>query len=176
MGILLLLGGAVGFGFFLIFLIGATAPKPQPLDLKASSGGSPLVELDAEQLGKVVAVLLDKMGLELDSAKGGNGGIVEIMAVNPAPITGGKILVHCIPAPPQSGRIDGPAVLKFIRSVRSAYVSKGLLFTTGEITPDGRLDAEDAPIELFDRDQLGKLVTEHIGELDDETLARLNRG
>jgi len=170
MGVIFLLGGAVMFGFFLIFLIGATAPKPQPIDLKQASGGSRLVELDAVQLGKVVAVLLDKMGLELDSAKGGKGGILEIIAINPTPVTGGKILVHCIPAPPETGRVDGPAVLKFIRAVRSAYVSKGLMFTTGEITPDGRLDAEDAPVELFDRDQLAVLIDEHLGTFDPAAL------
>lgn len=163
MAVLVLLFGSVGLGFFLIFLIGATSPPAPHIDLHEQSGGSPLVDLDAEQLGKVVAVLLDKMGLELDRASGGKDGVLEIRAINPTPITGGSILVHCLPAPPETGRVDGLMVNRFLRAVRSAYVSKGLLFTSGTFTPDARLEAEDAPIELFDREQMQKLIDEHIG-------------
>jgi len=173
MGVFVLFFAAIGVGFLLILLIGFTSPKRAPLDLRASSGGSPLVELDAEQLGKVVSVLLDKMGLELDRAAGGRGGILEIHAENPTPVTGGKVLVHCIPAPTDTGRVDGPMVGTFIRAVRSAYVSKGLLFTTGDISADGRLEAEDAPVELFDRVQLTRLIEQHIGPIDSDALRRI---
>ena len=135
------------------------------MDLRRASGGSPLVELDAEQLGKVVSALLAKMGLELERASGGQGGILEILARNPTPITGGAILVHCIPAPPETGNVDGPMVGRFLRAVRSAYVTKDLLFTTGEFTADARREAEDAPIELFDRAALSSLIAQHLGEI-----------
>jgi restriction endonuclease Mrr len=169
--VLFLLFGSVGLGFALIFLIGLTAPKKPKLDLIAASGGSPLVELDAEQLGKVVALLLAKMGLELDRASGGPGSdLLEIVAKNPAPVTGGTVLIHCIPAPSTTGTVDGPMVGKFIRAVRTAYVSKGLLFTTGTFTSEARLEAEDTPIELFDRDQLSQMIDQHLGGLRPEML------
>jgi restriction system protein len=172
--VILLMFGAVMVGFLLIMLIGATAPRATPPDLHTLSGdASPLLDLDAEALGKVVSVLLDKMGLELDRASGGRGGELEIHAINPTPLTGGKILVHCVPAPEDTGKVNGLRVQQFIRAVRSSYVSKGLLFTTGEITPDGRLEAEDAPVELFDRHQLQKMIDEHLGELSPEDLRRL---
>jgi restriction endonuclease Mrr len=171
MAVLIVLFGAVGLGFALIFLIGISTPKKAPIDLARTSGGSPLVELDAEQLAKLVSLLLHQMGLELDRATGGRGSdVVEIVAKNPTPVTGGTVLVHCIPAPKDTGNVDGPMVGKFLRAVRSAYVSKGLLFTTGKFTADARLEAEDAPIELFDREQLDELVTRHLGGVRVEQL------
>jgi hypothetical protein len=171
MSVIFLFLGAIGFGFLLIFLIAVTAPKPQPIDLRKESNNSPLVELDSEQLGKLVGAILDKMGIEIERIQGGKNEILEIRAINPTPVTGGTFLVHCITAPPATGKLDGPMVGKFIRAMRSAYVSKGLLFTTGTFTPDGRLAAEDAPVELFDREAIKKLVDQYFGK--DEPLPKL---
>jgi hypothetical protein len=167
MSVLLLFFGGIGLGFLLIFLIAVTSPKPAPVDLRAESNNSPLVELDAEELGKLVTAILEKMGLEIERITGGANEIIEIRALNPTPITGGTFFVHCLPAPAETGKIDGPMVGRFIRAMRSAYVSKGLLFTTGTYTPDGRLAAEDAPVELFDRDQILKLVDQYFGDEGD---------
>ena len=166
MEVIFLFLGSIGLGFILILLIAATAPRPAPVDLRAESGNSPLVELDAEQLGKVVSAILEKMGLEIERWQGGPNEILEIRAINPTPVTGGSLLVHCIAAPKETGKIDGPMVGRFIRAMRSAYVGKGLLFTTGTSTPDGRLAAEDAPVELFDRDQIKKMIDQYLGERD----------
>ncbi len=158
MAVLLLFMGSIGLGFLLILLIAVTAPRPPPVDLKRESGGSVLVELSSDQLGDLAAKLLDKMGLEIERMQGGGQETLEIFAVNPAPVTGGKVLIHCIPAPTDTGKVDGRMVGKFIRSVRSAYVSKGLLFTSGTFSADARLEAEDAPVELFDRVQIQKML------------------
>src|SRR5262245_53624823 len=163
MSVIVLFLGAIFLGFGLIFLIAVTAPKPQAIDLRKESNNSPLVELDAEELGKLVIALLDKMGLEIERTQGGKNEVFEIRALNPTPVTGGTFLVHCMPAPETTGKLDGPAVGAFIRATRSAYVSKGLLFTAGTFTPDGRLAAEDAPVELFDRYAIMKLVEKHFG-------------
>ncbi|MCK6549546.1 restriction endonuclease [Myxococcota bacterium] len=171
MSVLILFFGGIGLGFLLILLIAVTSPKPAPVDLRAESNNSPLVELDAEELGKLVVAILEKMGLEIERITGGANEIIEIRALNPTPITGGTFFVHCLPAPP-TGRIDGPMVGRFIRAMRSAYVSKGLLFTTGTFTPDGRLAADDAPVELFDRDQILKLVDQYFGD-EGESLPKL---
>jgi restriction endonuclease Mrr len=160
--ILFVLFGAIGAGFLLILLIAVGSPRPPPIDLKRASGGSPLVELDAEQLGKLVMTLLDHLGLEMDRAQGGKNEIVEIYAINPTPLTGGKVLIHCVLPPPDTGTITGPMIGSFIRAVRSAYVTKGLFFTTGTFTADARLAAEDAPIEIFDRDQLQAMIDRHL--------------
>jgi hypothetical protein len=162
---------AIVLGFGLIFLIAVTAPKPQPIDLRAESNNAPIVELDAEQLGKLVGAILDRMGIEIDRTQGGKNEVFEMRGVNPTPVTGGTFFVHCIPAPPLTGKLDGPAVGAFIRAMRSAYVSKGLLFTSGTFTPDGRLSAEDAPVELFDRYAIMKLVEQYFGQ--DEPLPQL---
>jgi hypothetical protein len=155
--------GAIGLGFVLILLIAITAPKPQPIDLKKESGGSELVDLDADQLGSLVAAILDKMGLEIERIQGGKNEILEIFAINPAPVVGGKVLIHCITAPSLTGKVNGQMIGTFIRAVRSAYVSKGLLFTTGTFTPDAHLEAQDAPIEIFDRNALQKMITDNLG-------------
>jgi len=160
--VLFLFLGAIALGFLLIVLIGITAPKPQPVDLKKESGGSDLVDLDAEQLGTLVAAILDKMGLEIDRMQGGKNEILEIFAINPAPVVGGKVLVHCLTAPQMTGKVNGQMIGTFIRAMRSAYVSKGLLFTTGTFTPDAHLEAQDAPIEIFDRDQIQKMMEQYL--------------
>lgn len=164
MSVIFLFLGALGAGFVLILLIAIGSPRPGAVELGPEASGNPLVGLDSEQLGKLVAALLDRMGLELERISGGPGEILEIRAVNPTPVTGGTLLVHCVVPPAETGRLDGVAVGAFIRAMRSAYVSKGLLFTTGTITPDGRLAAEDTPVELFDRDQIMVLVDRYFGE------------
>ncbi len=162
MAVIFLFLGAIGLGFVLILLIAITAPRPPPVDLKKESGGSELVELDAEQLASLIASILDKMGLEIDRMQGGKNEIIEIYAVNPTPVTGGKVLVHCLTAPTLTGKVNGQMIGTFIRAVRSAYVSKGLLFTTGTFTPDAHLEAQDAPIEIFDRDQIQKMLDQYL--------------
>ncbi|MEE2901627.1 MAG: restriction endonuclease [Myxococcota bacterium] len=164
---------AIIIGFVLIALIGATSPPVEHPDFTSGADHANLFDLSADQLGRIVGLLISKMGLELDRASGGSGGEVEIYAINPTPLTGGKILIHCLPAPSEDGKVNGLRVAQFIRATRSAYVSKGLLFTTGDITPDGRLEAEDSPVELFDRMQLASLIEEHIGELTPELLSEL---
>ena len=57
--------------------------------------------------------------------------------------------------------------------MRSAYVSKGLLFTTGDVPPDARLEGEDAPIEVFDRTQLRDLIEQHLGAVANFHVVRL---
>lgn len=171
MDVIVLFLGAIIIGFGLIFLIAVTSPKPQAIDLRKESNNSPLVELDTEQLGRLVIAILDKMGLEIERTQGGKNEVFEIRAVNPTPVTGGTFLVHCMPAPEATGKLDGPAVGAFIRAMRSAYVSKGLLFTAGTFTPDGRLAAEDAPVELFDRFAIMKMVDDYFGR--EEALPKL---
>ena len=162
MAVVFLFLGAIGLGFVLIVLIAITAPRPPPVDLKKESGGSELVELDAEQLGNLVASILDKMGLEIERMQGGKNEILEIFAVNPTPVTGGKVLVHCLAAPAMTGKVNGQMIGTFIRAMRSAYVSKGLLFTTGTFTPDAHLEAQDAPIEIFDRDAVQRMIDQYL--------------
>src|SRR5262249_21871902 len=110
MEVILLFLGSIGLGFGLIFLIAVTSPKPQPIDLRKESNNSPLVELDAEQLGKLVGAFLDKMGLEIERIQGGKNELLEIRALNPTPVTGGTFLIHCITAPATTGKLDGQAV------------------------------------------------------------------
>jgi hypothetical protein len=166
MDVIFLFLGAIGFGFLLIVLIAITSPRPQRIDYRKEASLSALAHLSSEDLGKVVAAILDKMGLEMDRWTGGPNEVLEIRAINPEPIVGGALLIHCITPKEDTGEVDGPMVGRFLRAVRSAYVSKGLLFTTGLFTPDARLAAEDAPIELFDRDQIGKLLQRYFGTTD----------
>jgi hypothetical protein len=169
--VLVLFFGAILLGFGLIFAIAVSSPPRAPLDFRKEAQQDPLSGLDAEQLGRLVTALLDKMGLEIERSQGGKNEVVEIFATNPAPVTGGSILIHCITAPEDTGRLDGPSVGKFIRAVRSAYVSKGLLFTTGEFAPDARLEAEGAPVELFDRKRIHQMVAQHFEGQDPRSIA-----
>ena len=170
MEVIFLFGGGIGLGFILILLIAISSPARPPLDLRRATNNDPLIELDSEQLGRLVAALLDKMGLEIERSQGGKNEILEIYAVNPTPVTGGSFLIHCIPAPTETGKLDGPSVCTFIRAVRSAYVSKGLLFTTGEFGPDARLEAEGAPVELFDRKRIHQMVEKHFEGQEKQSL------
>jgi len=169
MSVLLLLFAAVALGFILIVLIAVFAPRNAPASsVEEDDDPSPIRALDATDLGKLVSALLEKMGLEIERIQGGKNEILEIRAMNTAPVTGGSLLIHCLAATNVSDCVDGPAVRKFIRSVRSAYVSKGLLFTSGTFTPDAVLEAEDAPIELFDRHRIESLVEEYADGDDDD--------
>lgn len=154
--------GALALGLVIVIFIGVSAPKAAPMSVAPEGGASPLADLSSEELAKVVATLLDRMGIEFERSQGAAHEVIEIYAVNPAPVTGGKILVHCLAPPKDRNVVDGRMVANFVRAVRSAYVSKGLLFTTGVCTPDAWLEAEDAPVEIFDRERLGRLVEEQL--------------
>lgn len=163
MSVLILLFGAVGLGFVLIFLIAAFSPRPDGAGSAAgNSAATALDALNGEQMGVLVAELLGKMGLEVDRVQGGGDEVVEIRAKNPAPVVGGELLVHCVPGQKLPSGLNGPRVGAFVRAVRSAYVTKGLLFTSAELTPDGRREAEDAPVEIFDRTAFQRLLDQHL--------------
>lgn len=170
MSVLFLFGGAIFFGFLLILLIAVGSPPAPTLTPADKTSGEPLLDLDAEQLSQVVAAILDKMGLEIERMQGGANEVIEIFANNPTPVTGGKFLIHIVPVPEDTGRIDGVRTGAFIRAMRSAYVSKGLLFTAATFSPDAYLEAEDTPAELFDRYKITKLLDDYYGDSEEHPL------
>ncbi len=172
MAVVGLLFGAFGFGILLIVLISATSPKIAS-ESRQEAPDSSISSLDAEHFGRLVAALLEKMGLEIERIQGGQNEIIEMAAVNPTPITGGRVLVHCV-ARPEAKTLNGRDVGQFIRATRSAYVEKGLLFTTGVFSSDARLEAEDTPIEIFDHHQIQNMVDQHFLTLADERPSALS--
>ena len=159
MSVLLVFGVAITLGILLIALIAIGSPKRPLMVPDRKEPASLYEELNSVDLAHLVMQAMGRMGIEVDRWQGGPGEVVEIYANNPTPVTGGSVLIHCVAPPADTGMVDGRQIGRFIRATRSAYVNKGLFFTGGRFSPDAHLEADGAPVELFDGKGLEHLLS-----------------
>jgi hypothetical protein len=112
--------------------------------------------LDFEEL---VRMLLERMGFEARLTKASHDGGIDIVAINPAPITGGKVIVQC---KRYRATIGSPVVRDLYGALTDAGASKAILITTSRFSPDARKFAQGKPIDLIDRTQLEDLLRQYM--------------
>ncbi|MFI0895512.1 restriction endonuclease [Streptomyces sp. NPDC020983] len=149
--------------------LAAIRPGRLPEDVGGAAGGSAVVRhggddepdlftmdpLDFEQL---VAELFRAMGMQaVTTVRSGDGG-VDVDALDPAPITGGSIVVqvkryrHTVPP---------TAVRDLYGTVQHAGANKGVLVTTSRFGPTAHTFAHGKPLELVSGEQLVELLHAH---------------
>ncbi|MBI2082956.1 MAG: restriction endonuclease [Deltaproteobacteria bacterium] len=141
MSVFFVIGFGLAFGFFLIFLI-ALSDRKRKIQKLPESFQSPI------QFYRSCLDLIDAMKLELIE-KEEKGNQIDIMAQNPAPITGGLLLIRGLFLSPSSV-VEISQILEFSSMVLQERVTKGIFITTGEFSPELKTVIELAPIEFID--------------------------
>ncbi len=104
-------------GFGLIFLIARFSPNvPRVESLKAGQKLDDRPEITADEFIDVVRDLLEALGLETVFSSAGTGGVFDVTARDPKPLSGGRILLHATPV--LTGQVDAVDVLSFAEGVR----------------------------------------------------------
>jgi restriction system protein len=142
---------AIILGFLVIF---AMKRVPAPLsqeqrDAGLGDGRDPLpLSLSLERFEWLCGRLLQELGLEIERSATAARRQVELMAVNTAPIVGGRYVVHGELL--QAGEVvEAVQVLALIDAVKGEGASKGVLMTNGFFSDEASTAAAGGPIELI---------------------------
>jgi hypothetical protein len=155
----------LALGFIVILLISLTSPREQD----SSEGGDGvsrnlahgwISRLDADQLARLLTMLFSELKYEVEDTRIGDG-VVDLLAVNPTPISGGRIYVRGIAHPPL-GIVGEDEVRGALDTSRAEMAGKALIATGGVFSAEARAAAEGVPLELLDGATLLSLIKKHL--------------
>jgi hypothetical protein len=153
------------FGFFLILVIARYSPNvPRVAGNALREGADDRPEITPDEFADVIASVLSALGLETVFSSIGTGGVVDVTARDPKPLSGGRLLVHASPVL-SHGQIDAADVLNFAESVRGDMGAlKGIFIALAGFTAEARtaVRSSPAPVDLIDGPGLVELVREHV--------------
>lgn len=164
MGIFLVFLLPIVAGFGLIFLMARYSPNvPRIAPLRSGQKVDDRPEITADEFGDLLKDLLEALGLETVFSSAGTGGVIDVTARDPRPLTGGRILLHATPV--LAGQIDAVDVLSFAEGVRADMGAlKGIYIALAGFTDEAHagVHASPAPVDLVDGSGLLELVREHL--------------
>jgi Restriction endonuclease len=157
------------FGYVLILIIARYSPNvPRVEGNKNGDGSDDRPEITPDEFADVIDELLRALGLETVFSSIGTGGVVDVTARDPKPLSGGRLLVHASPVL-NHGQVDAAEVLGFAESVRGDMGAlKGIFIALAGFTAEARsaVRATPAPVDLIDGPALLELVREHVPARD----------
>ncbi|WP_327346232.1 restriction endonuclease [Streptomyces europaeiscabiei] len=117
-----------------------------------------LLEMDPLAFESLVAELFRAMGMQaVTTQRSGDGG-VDVDALDPAPIRGGKIVVQ---VKRYRNTVPPTAVRDLYGTVQDAGANKGVLVTTSKFGPGSHTFANGKPLELVSGRELVDLLHRH---------------
>jgi restriction endonuclease Mrr len=164
MFVLVVAGVPLLVGFALILLIARyspNVPRVEPLVPGQKLDDRP--EITADEFVDLVTDLLSALGLETVFSSAGTGGVVDVTARDPKPLSGGRILLHATPV--LGGKVDAADVLSFAEGVRGDMGAlKGIFIALAGFTEEAHagIRSSPAPVDLIDGAGLLELVREHL--------------
>ncbi|MGW0857702.1 restriction endonuclease [Streptomyces sp. NPDC002690] len=117
-----------------------------------------LYEMDPLAFESLVAELFRAMGMQAVTTQRSNDGGVDVDALDPAPIRGGKIVVQ---VKRYRGTVPPTAVRDLYGTVQDAGANKGVLVTTSGFGPGSHAFAQGKPLELVAGSELVDLLHRH---------------
>ena len=163
MGVILLVTLAILAGFILIAIAGRSPVQyvaERPTGEHGDMAQAVIESLSLVQFEALCLRLLEELGLVVNGPVRRGQRSIEISAVNPQPIIGGDVLVHCLLA--QEARpVDSGAVLSLSDTVKADGASKGILITNGYFAEDVGKLSEGPPVELINASRFRKLLDDH---------------
>lgn len=164
MGIFFVFLVPIAIGFGVIFLIARFSPNvPRVQALRSGEKLDERPEITSDEFQDLIGDLLGSLGLETVFSSAGTGGVVDVTARDPRPLTGGRILLHATPV--LAGQIDAAEVLSFADGVRGDMgCLKGIYIALAGFTEEAHagIRACSAPIDLVDGPRLLDLVRDHL--------------
>ncbi|MFJ7332431.1 restriction endonuclease [Streptomyces sp. NPDC101116] len=154
----------------------AVRPSRQPQDVGspvAAHGGDHepnLYDMDPIAFESLVADLFRAMGMQAVTTQRSNDGGVDVDAMDPTPIRGGKIVVQ---VKRYRNTVPPTAVRDLYGTVQDVGANKGVLVTTSGFGPGSHTFARGKPLELIPGGELVDLLHRHglRGRLGDEGAA-----
>lgn len=117
-----------------------------------------LYEMDPFAFESLVADLFRAMGMQAVRTQRSNDGGVDVDALDPTPISGGKIVVQ---VKRYRNLVPPSAVRDLYGTVQDAGANKGVLVTTSRFGHGSHTFAKDKPLELLSGAELVRLLHEH---------------
>ncbi|MGW5282343.1 restriction endonuclease [Streptomyces collinus] len=117
-----------------------------------------LYEMDPIAFENLVAELFRAMGMQAVTTQRSNDGGVDVDALDPAPIRGGKIVVQ---VKRYRNTVPPTAVRDLYGTVQDAGANKGVLVTTSRFGPGSHTFANGKPLELISGPELVDLLHRH---------------
>ncbi|MFB8209293.1 restriction endonuclease [Streptomyces sp. NPDC056010] len=117
-----------------------------------------LYEMDPLAFEALVAELFRAMGMQAVTTQRSNDGGVDVDALDPAPIRGGKIVVQ---VKRYRNTVPPTAVRDLYGTVQDAGANKGVLVTTSKFGPGSHTFANGKPLELVPGSELVDLLHRH---------------
>ncbi|MGW4567387.1 restriction endonuclease [Streptomyces sp. NPDC004561] len=117
-----------------------------------------LYEMDPIAFENLVADLFRAMGMQAVTTQRSNDGGVDVDALDPTPIRGGKIVVQ---VKRYRSTVPPTAVRDLYGTVQDAGANKGVLVTTSKFGPGSHTFANGKPLELVSGTQLVDLLHRH---------------
>ncbi|MFJ8230837.1 restriction endonuclease [Streptomyces sp. NPDC094448] len=117
-----------------------------------------LYAMDPIAFEELVAELFRAMGMQAVSTQRSNDGGVDVDALDPAPIRGGKIVVQ---VKRYRNTVPPTAVRDLYGTVQDAGANKGVLVTTSGFGPGSHAFANGKPLELVSGPELVDLLHRH---------------
>ncbi len=142
---------AIVLGFLVIFAM-KRVPAPVSQEQRDAGFGDgqapPPLKLSLDRFEWLCGRLLQEVGLEIERSTTAGRRQVEVMAVNAAPIVGGRYVIHGELL--QAGEVvEAVQVLALLDAVKGEGASKGVLMTNGFFSDEASTAAVGGPIELI---------------------------
>ncbi|MBW8701239.1 General stress protein 16U [Streptomyces sp. MBT84] len=144
--------------------LSAVRPSRRPQDVgnrvvtHGSDDDPDLYEMDPIAFENLVADLFRAMGMQAVTTQRSNDGGVDVDALDPAPIRGGKIVVQ---VKRYRNTVPPTAVRDLYGTVQDAGANKGVLVTTSRFGPGSHTFAGGKPLELISGTELVDLLHRH---------------
>ncbi|MER8158876.1 restriction endonuclease [Streptomyces sp. NPDC094472] len=136
--------------------------RPQEVGNRVVTHGSDeepdLYEMDPVAFESLVANLFRAMGMQAVTTQRSNDGGVDVDALDPTPIRGGKIVVQ---VKRYRNTVPPTAVRDLYGTVQGAGANKGVLVTTSKFGPGSHTFANGKPLELISGTELVDLLHRH---------------
>ncbi|MFJ9962336.1 restriction endonuclease [Streptomyces avermitilis] len=136
--------------------------RPQDVGNRVVAHGSDeepaLYDMDPIAFENLVAELFRAMGMQAVTTQRSNDGGVDVDALDPAPIRGGKIVVQ---VKRYRNTVPPTAVRDLYGTVQDAGANKGVLVTTSGFGPGSHTFANGKPLELVSGSELVDLLHRH---------------
>lgn len=117
-----------------------------------------LYEMDPIAFENLVAELFRAMGMQAVTTQRSNDGGVDVAALDPTPIRGGRIVVQ---VKRYRNTVPPTAVRDLYGTVQDAGANKGVLVTTSRFGPGSHTFANGKPLELISGTELVDLLHRH---------------
>lgn len=114
--------------------------------------------LSGVEFEQVCKRLLENMGFDVETTKTTGDGGIDLIAYNHQPLLSGKYIIQC---KRYVGSVGEPVIRDLYGVITSERANKGILMTSGTVTKQAQLFAQDKPIELIDGVKMRDLLKDY---------------